>query len=329
MKTAVVMTTIYPPSRAVRAFADKIRLPFIVVGDKKTPVDWSYPGAAYIDINSQKSRFPSLSELIPVNHYSRKNIGYLVAAKEDIEAIYETDDDNIPEDDWFLPISEGNFNMIDDSRGFVNIYSYFTSNHIWPRGFPLQEILKEKSIVKKSDAAPQAVNVGVWQGLADGDPDVDAIYRLILNKSCFFDKRPPVVLGRGVYCPYNSQNTLTFRRFFPLLYLPSHVNFRYTDILRGLIGQVLLQFNGSALGFYEATVFQDRNVHDFYRDFVDEMPCYHHPYDVIEISEAAVRTNLSINDNLFNIYHALGDRNIIRTELEIPILEAWLKELTL
>lgn len=328
MKTAVVMTTIYPPSKAVRVFADQIGLPFIVVGDKKTPKDWRHAGASYIDIAAQNSMFPSLSDLIPINHYSRKNIGYLVAAQSDIDSIYETDDDNIPEDNWFLPNQQGYFNIIDDARGFVNIYSYFTSIHIWPRGLPLQEVLKENSIVKEKDFSARTVNVGVWQGLANGDPDVDAIYRLVLNKPCIFDDKSPVALGRGVYCPYNSQNTLTFRKFFPLLYLPSYVNFRYTDILRGLIGQVILQSSDSALGFYSATVFQDRNVHDFYRDFVDEMPCYHHPYDVIEISEAAVRPSLSITDNLFNIYRALGERSIIKTDLEIPILEAWLKELT-
>ena len=78
-------------------------------------------------------------------------------------------------------------------------------------------------------------NVGVWQGLADEDPDVDAIYRLTSDTPCYFNERNPVVLAKGTVCPFNTQNTIIIKPLFNLLYLPTTATFRFTDILRGLV----------------------------------------------------------------------------------------------
>ena len=47
----------------------------------------------------------------------------------------------------------------------------------------------------------------VWQGLADHDPDVDAIYRLTQRRRNFdFTARgAPLALPVGTFCPYNAQ----------------------------------------------------------------------------------------------------------------------------
>ena len=43
---------------------------------------------------------PELAKLLPVGHYVRKNLGYLLAMSAGAACIYETDDDNAPNAAW-------------------------------------------------------------------------------------------------------------------------------------------------------------------------------------------------------------------------------------
>ena len=113
-----------------------------------------------------------------------------------------------------------------------------------------------------------SINVGIWQGLTDGDPDVIAVFRMTNGKLCFFKHREPVVLRQHTATPFNSQNTLIRKELFPLLYLPATVSFRFTDILRGLVAQPIMWLYGYHLGFIEVTVTQKRNVHNYFNDFL-------------------------------------------------------------
>ena len=63
-------------------------------------------------------------------------------------------------------------------KNWVNIYRLFNKKdkNFWPRGLPLRYIDKEAKISKKKNK-----KFYVQQGLCEGNPDVDAIYR-ILNK---------------------------------------------------------------------------------------------------------------------------------------------------
>jgi hypothetical protein len=171
-----------------------------------------------------------------------------------------------------------------------------------------------------------ACRVGVWQGLADGDPDVDAIYRLVVGAPCVFGQRDPVVLGPGTLSPWNSQNTAIRRELFPLLYLPVTVTFRFTDILRGLVAQPIMALAGYQLGFLSATVVQERNPHDFMADFESEVPMYTQCRRVIELVEASVSASCSLPRNLEAAYEALAQQGIVAPR-ELTTLRAWLDEL--
>jgi len=143
---------------------------------------------------------------------------------------------------------------------------------------------------------------------------VDAIYRLTNNEPCDFDERPPLVLGRGTWCPFNSQNTLFMRELFPLLYLPAYVTFRFTDILRGLVAQPIAWAAGYRLGCTSATVVQERNPHDYLKDFESEIPCYLLAQKVADTVSGVVRESTSITDNLYNSYEALRALDIVPEE---------------
>ena len=322
MKKFIVITSIFKPTEAIFAFAKLKDYQLVVVGDKKSPPDWQYENCVYLDVEDQLSLGPALANAIPFNHYGRKMMGYLYAIKQGADIIIDTDDDNIPYADWDFPSFQGEYTASENGLGWVNIYHHFSEQHIWPRGLPLRNIRDGRDKLRWQ-GAKSAQNVGIWQGLADEDPDVDAIYRLTSDTPCIFNKKEPVVLSKGTVCPFNSQNTAISKKFFPLLFLPSFVTFRFTDILRGIIAQPILWQHEAALGFTSATVVQKRNVHDYFKDFESEVPMYLHT----EKSLAAVNESMkagSVADNLFAAYEALLKINVVE-EREMNVLKEWLK----
>lgn len=324
MKKTIVITSIFNPTEAVKRFSKMQDYKLIVVGDKKTPEDWYCENVEYLSINQQEELKSSLVKVLPYNHYCRKMLGYLKAIESHSEYIIDTDDDNIPKDNWGFPGFEGDFDSIKGNKGFVNIYQLFTKQKIWPRGLPLDLISKEFDLennLKKTNC-----KIGAWQGLADEDPDVDAIYRLTSDVPCSFDSRDPVVLSKGTLSPFNTQNTIIRKELFSLMYLPTFVTFRFTDILRGLVAQPIMWLYGYELGFTNPTVTQKRNPHNYMKDFVSEIPMYQYSEKVVELVSRAVSKSRSINENMFYAYEALFGENIVNKE-EMKVLEAWLKDL--
>ena len=208
----IVITSIFQPSEAVLAFSKMKNYQLIVVGDKKTPSAWKCDNVQYISVAQQDDLGYSLSRLLPYNHYCRKMIGYLQAINQGADYIIDTDDDNVPKENWSFPSFEDKYDCIPENIGFVNIYQLFTAQKIWPRGLPLR-LINEPGIME-SDLILQDCNVGVWQALADEDPDVDAIYRLTNDTPCYFNERKPVVLKEGTICPFNTQNTILKKELF-------------------------------------------------------------------------------------------------------------------
>src|SRR4051794_14272940 len=99
----VVLTTIFPPTEAIRRIAKQQPDRVVVVGDQKTPREWAHPGVQYLAPDAQLANGWRTAELLPWNHYSRKIIGYLHAAAQGAEAIVDLDDDNIPHAEWGFP----------------------------------------------------------------------------------------------------------------------------------------------------------------------------------------------------------------------------------
>ena len=318
--TTIVITTIHLPSEAVRAFAAMPGHRLVVVGDRKSPPGWSCPGAGYLSLDDQLAVHGDFARLLPVDHYGRKMVGYLHAIGAGAGVIVDTDDDNVPKAGWRFPPFDGSYEMADASPGYLNAYSFFTDQHIWPRGLPLDRIRGTGSV---ASTAPRPCRVGVWQGLADEDPDVDAIYRLVVGRACTFRDRGPVVLPSGTLCPWNSQNTAIRRELLPLLYLPVTVTFRFTDILRGLVAQPIMAAAGFHLGFLPATVIQHRNAHDLMADFESEVPMHRHSRRAVECTAACVSPARSIEENLATAYRALADEGIVDRR-ELQLLDAWL-----
>ena len=244
-KTIAVMTTINKPNKKVTDWFDITKNKLIVVGDNKTQQDWQHDKCSYYSILDQtKSEF-KISTQLPENHYTRKNLAYLFAIKSGASRIIDTDDDNFPDISEWEKLLKSKFKIFEHAPSenilFKNIYSYFSNSDIpfWPRGFPLNLINIEESNIRSNDITrTHTKEVGLWQCMVNGDPDIDAIHRLIFKKTPQFLNNNAILMGMGVFCAFNSQNTLwSDSDLFPLLYLPSTVSFRFTDILRGYIAQ--------------------------------------------------------------------------------------------
>jgi len=73
--TAVIVTSINPPTPALRALAEGCRAAgfrFIVVGDTKSPLDFALDGCDFLNIDSQYDSGLAFARLCPTAHYARK-----------------------------------------------------------------------------------------------------------------------------------------------------------------------------------------------------------------------------------------------------------------
>ncbi len=320
MNKYIVITTINKKTESIIKFESMNDWHVVIVGDKKSMPIKSTSNLTFLSIEDQyKLGFKYVSSS-PYNHYARKNIGYLYAMRENADVIYDTDDDNTPYDDWGVPDFICDQRVVADQ--YMNVYKLFSREKIWPRGFPIDEIEKEASTLIVKEEYPK--QIGVWQGLADLDPDVDAIFRLIVNKKIKFDRNERVFLDKGTYCPFNSQNTAWMNKAFPCLYLPSSVSFRFTDILRGYITQRILWEQELYLGFTHATVYQNRNAHDLMRDFRDEVECYLGVKTIVDILEA-IQLNGDPVSMMMAVYENLVSKGCVKSS-ELETLNSWIND---
>lgn len=327
MKGGVVVTTIAAPNDVMRRLAADCAdrdMPLIIIGDTKSPAEFHLQGARYFSVDDQLKTDLAFARLCPTRHYARKNIGYLLAMRAGVDFIVETDDDNMPSPEFYEPIERLAEHEIVETPGWCNVYAAFDDRLIWPRGLPLDRIAAPPPDV----GAARRVDAPIQQGLADENPDVDAIYRLILPLPFSFRRRRRVALGSGTWCPYNSQNTIHFADAYPLLYLPAHCSFRMTDIWRSFVAQRIAWANGWSILFREATVVQDRNDHDLMRDFADEVPGYNGNTDIARRLEAvSVEPGRDgMLAGLRDCYATLIDGGHVG-EGERPLVEAWISDL--
>lgn len=301
------------------------QVPLIVIGDSKSPAEFQLDGCDFYSVSRQQKLDFKMATLLPLKHYSRKNLGYLLAMAAGAEVIIETDDDNLPLPAFWQPRVKTAEAHVFRNAGWVNVYRYFSDEQIWPRGFSLLHLKNSQPLIKTLES----VECSIQQGLADENPDVDAIYRLTCRLPVTFNKAPNIALGGGSVCPFNSQNTTWFDEAFPLLYLPSYCSFRMTDIWRSFVAQRIAFSCGWHLLFHQSTVTQDRNDHNLMVDFSDEIKGYLHNEEIVrELKELKLVEGPShIADNMRRCYQLLINMKLIGAS-ELELLEAWICDIS-
>lgn len=329
---ALIITSIASPdNKALKMFAlncHKKNIHFIVIGDSKSPANFKLEHCNYFSIEEQKKLTFSSAGIIPEKKYSRKNIGYLVAMEKGYDVISETDDDNFPMSGFWKKSSMQPQCYFIENKGWINVYNYYTKTKIWPRGYPLEFVNNKVPFL--NEFSVKEITAPIQQGLADDNPDVDAVFRLVKDLPIKFKRGPSIALGKNTWCPFNSQNTRWFKPAFPLLYLPTYCSFRMTDIWRSFVAQRILWTNNWSLIFHKPTVYQERNEHNILLDFKDEISGYLNNNQIVKTLEALHLKNgeTNIYDNLYKCYEALIKLELIE-EKEMGLLEAWCADLKL
>lgn len=321
MTTSIVLTTIAAPSPRVldtcgRASREGWRV--AVAGDRRTPA-WA-PDASYafLPLEAQRALPFRLPALLPVDSYARKNAGYLAAIHGGATWIVDLDDDNFPREGFWRAPTRSVSGLDVRADGWVNTHPHFGSAASWPRGIPLPFIGR----AAQGEGPARERDCPIQQGLADGDPDVDAIYRLARGTEVRFQDAPPLLLGGRTWAPLNSQNTRWHRVAFPLLYIPSTCSFRSCDIWRGLVAVRIARAHGWLIAHTGADVWQDRNPHDLRKDFEQEMPVYTLTLDLAARLDALPLEGRGLLDQLRACYGAFAEAGAVTAD-ELPRLEAW------
>ena len=290
----VVVTSIYSPTKTIELLSHWRGWRIVVVGDKKTPTDWQCANVEYLSVARQIELFGDFASAVPFNRYSRKNLGYIYAIKNNAEVIFDTDDDNLPfpsaqeKLEELIDTAHAGYSVVDklitSHTRWVNIYTLFSDEgtRCWPRGFPLDLINAEQ----ECGVEDQAIQAPILQFLVDKDPDVDAIYRLTSNKSVTFKQGLRYAVDVGVYSPFNSQCTLWFPGAFSLMYLPSFTTSRVTDILRSYLAQRALWAEGKRVAFQSPICYQVRNYHNLMTDFVEEYDLYVNVHKYVDLLDS-------------------------------------------
>lgn len=330
-----VLTTVQAPTASVVALAQTLERcgsDLIVIGDRKGPPVSGFGFGELFTIDEQLELSFELASLLPENHYSRKNLGYLIAIERGAASIYETDDDNMPLPDW-MPRSLCVRARPITVRPWANAYRFFSPGALfWPRGFPLDLATDPVACSLGSELPVCQVDAPIQQGLANGAPDVDAVWRLLFDEEHTFgqEQGASLLLPPKTWCPFNSQTTWWWAVAYPLMYLPSHCTFRMTDIWRSFIAQRCLWELGHGVVFHAAEVVQERNTHNLMRDFEDEIPGYLGNRQMCTLlDELPLKAGLDeVGRNLRRCYAALVEAGFFPAT-ELVLVDAWLADLLL
>ncbi|KAF9949453.1 hypothetical protein BGZ72_008773 [Mortierella alpina] len=277
----------------------------------KAGTHWTSGSCVYLTVEDQQCLDFGIVDLIPFKAYTRKNIGYLWAVQQGATTIFDTDDDNLPNTPSITfdsrlesAIAYRSDNGTSDKS--VNIYSHFGRPDVWPRGFALSEIDVRRPVsylpsygslpdAERKLVAPPTL---IQQGLADLDPDVDAIYRLTqvqeLKNIKFCKKSPTLRLSPGTFCPFNSQ-------------------------------RLLWDVNGS-LAFTKPTVDQIRNAHDYLADYKDELQLYAESSRFIDFLSDWSSPSTDLGVRIVDLMRAMTAEKFIEAA-DVDLAERWVKDL--
>ena len=274
MKKVIVTTTINAPTEAIERFDARTDWDLVVIGDLKTPKDYKLKRGIYVSPEEQEKFDKPLSDAIGWRCIQRRNFGLLWAAQMKPDIVAVIDDDNIPRPGWGENLMLGKPTEVNyyetDLPAFDPVGA---TNHgqLWHRGYPLQLMPKRDYSRKSRKVVTADVQADFW----DGDPDIDAVCRMIYAPECKFDDKFFPMAGNKL-SPFNSQNTFISGKWLKDYFLFPHVG-RMDDIWAAYYVEAL----GAQVVYNKATVYQQRNIHDLVVDMKKEYCGYENNLQIV------------------------------------------------
>jgi hypothetical protein len=298
MKLAIVSTTIngekgYLPFDLLAHESKFSEVIFIIVGDKKSKPFNSKKfkcEVEYLEPEDQK-RFHA-SEIIGWNRPQRRSIGFLRAIEFNPDYILTIDDDNIPDNDyfnnWYHALTTPNNLIVTSTTEHQGVWHNYLATadapiELFPRGFPIVHRNVSETRITEVETSIPPEEVCLYQGISLGDPDIDAMTRIVYPKplplSTIKDKN---YLLRNIWSPYNTQNTVLGKELFPLAFMWPFCG-RMDDIYASYTWQKLIFNKGKYVHVGDALNSQDRGVRDMLKvDLHHEVEGYFHNHEVWE-----------------------------------------------
>lgn len=291
MRPAIVTTTIHVPTLLGAYVDDALThghdVRYVVIGDRKTPPEaktWCQRLASekgvdleFQDVEDQAGYLrahPELDAHLPYDSIQRRNIGILLAYERGCDPIITIDDDNFLLDDDFvgrhgLAGRAATLPALTSDTGWVNVCRDLEDVNGVPfyhRGFPPGQRWRDEQTVESERTGRVVVNAGLWLG----DPDVDALQRLVYPVEAVRHRRDGnVALGPGTWSPFNSQNTALAREVVPAYFLSPRIG-RYDDIWASYVVVRIADHLGHLVAYGKPVVRQERNPHDYWKDLAVE-----------------------------------------------------------
>jgi len=277
MKKVIVSTTIQSPTESIERFDNLRDWTLVVAGDLRTPKDYRLKNGIYLSPQAQEKRHKKLSDLIGWNSHARRNFALLAAKELKADIVALVDDDNLPLDHWGKDLVVGQkitanfYRTSEDAFDPLRVTNY---PHLWHRGFPVQLVSSRNYDGPEKREVPVDIQADLW----NGDPDVDAVCRMVYKPECQFD-RGCFPIASDKPSPFNSQNIFITKRVLPHYFILPHLSplGRESDIWIAYH----LWSRGFRVVYCEPSVYQKRNPHDLTQDMEDEFLGYKRNIDIV------------------------------------------------
>lgn len=258
----IATTTINKPTEALKKFSNFKNFKLVVALDKKSK-EFKLDNTIILDTKTQERKWPKLSKLIGWNCVARRNFAILESYERGADIIALVDDDNIPLDNWgkdVLVDKKINAKLIKTNKKVFDPVGFAGYKNLWHRGYPLEMINDRKYSIGKNKKIIPKIQASFW----NGDPDIDAIARILFKPSCYFKNKKFPFFSNKI-SPFNSQNTFISKDILPDYFLFPGIG-RMEDIWASYY-VASKKYN---IIYTKPTVFQKRNKHDLMVDFKNE-----------------------------------------------------------
>lgn len=330
MKRVVVITTTINLPHVLNDYVEPedIELTIVVAGDVQTPPatreQVELLDGVYIDTTSELATRWRTHQAVGLRSIQRRNLALLHAITLGPDVIITVDDDNYPLhphtfiEDFVLSFQPSATYVTSTETGWFDP-GRLCSPPTVQRGFPLDQ----RHLTHKTTRKWERVrDVAVVQGLVIGDPDVDAIERLV-NAPDVLNVSGNTILARGTWAPFNTQNTAFTYEVSPLFQVLVGVG-RYDDIWASYVARRVLDDLGLRVRYGYPLVEQTRNAHNLIADLRAELFGYEWTPALVQRLRS-FKTSGTVVERLTACYDRLAD---LLPEMTVAANDAWLFDVT-
>ncbi len=330
---ALVMPTIHVPT-VLEYYRQVVPdVPFFVIGDEQTPdsevrrVVSSIGNAEYYSVDDQRKLGYASCDLLNWRHPGRRSIGFLEAVRAGADAVVTADDDNIALDDGYFTAFEklvgSTFDGLEASasNGWVDA-AWFLQPSVHHRGFPHQ---LWHPFIPPALGSVVGARIGVAAGLWLGDPDIDAVTRIVNRPACM--TASPVadagfVVAPNCYSPFNSQNTAFVRELLPVMLMLTKYG-RFDDIWCSYVAERVMRNHGLVVHYGKPYVWQERSEHSLVLDLAVELEGMEATLRFVKVLNDTELPGTCIIDDAAKLFEGLAQTEFSRVS---ELGTAWVRD---